>query len=111
MLTAFCCSSQISLLPDGSGRFCTDTSGVREIAKLFKELEYTRQEIDIFSQVLEASEREADSYQKLLRKTDSINEHLNLQNQDLNSENQSLKRERWYFAGGGGLIVLVLCLL
>lgn len=112
MLTAFYSSSQISLQPSPDGLYCTDTAGVREIARVLKELEFSRSELTIYDEILKASEREATAYQALVHKGDSLNNLLQEENNRYQSENRSLKKERWYFAGGGfGLAVIMIFLL
>lgn len=111
MLIASCCTSQISLQPSPDGLYCTDTAGVREIARVLKELEYSRSELGIYHQILLASEREANTYQKLATQSDSVNELLVDKNKALATDNHSLKRERWYFGGGGVLVGVILVLL
>lgn len=111
MLTAFCSTSQISLQPSGDGRYCTDTAGVREIARLFKELEYSRAELKVYDHLLIASEMEANAYKQLVDHGDSINEIIQRENADLNLANHSLKKERWFFGGGGVLTGIIIVLL
>lgn len=111
MLTAFYSTSQISLQPSPDGLYCTDTAGVREIARVLKELEFSRSELTIYEQILNASEREATAYQALVHKGDSLNYLLQEDNNRYQSENSSLKKERWYFAGGGFGAAIILVLL
>lgn len=111
MLTAFCCTSQISLQPNGKGFYCTDTAGVREIARVLKELEFSRSELAIYDQILKASEREATVYEGLVHNRDSLNSLLQQENARYHSENSLLKKERWYYAGGGFALALIMVLL
>lgn len=111
MLTAFCCSSQISLQPNGKGFYCTDTAGIREIARVLKELEFSRSELAIYDQILKASEREANAYHQLVERSDSLNNNLRSSNGELIAQNDQLRRDRWYYAGGGFAIAIILLLL
>lgn len=111
ILTAFCSTSQPLLQPNGSGLFCTDEEGVRELARLLKELEFSRSELILYEDLLQASEQEADVYQKLLSNADTANQNLQIQNHNLVAKNDQLRKERWWFAGSGGAAVLLLFLL
>ena len=111
ILTAYCSTSQISLQPNGSGLYCTDSTGVREIARLFKELEYSREEILLYEDLIQALEMEANAYANMNKAADSLNLELVQENTALTGDKESLKIQRWYFGGAGFLLGILLVLL
>ena len=104
-------TSQITLTPNNQGRFCTDTAGVRAIAKALKELEYTRLELGQYDQLTENLIKELELAQRAQAQTDSLLNQSLRQKQKLQADLQLQQKQRWWFGGSGFLLGIIFILL
>lgn len=102
--------SQISLTQIDDW-YCTDSIGARKVAKALKELEFSRKELILMDSIILAQSNTIGFFNRVLTKQDSVEKDLVRQVHKEQERTEKAKKERWWFAGGGFVLALILILL